>query len=162
MGRTRINHVSVNARDLQEGVDFYSRLLGARPIPTLDFGFPVQWLALGDTQLHLFQRDLQPTSHHHFAVEVEDVEPVYRAAGELDAFDDVAFGHRLFELPGDVAQLYVRDPSGNLVEIDAPGASSLPDDVRADMRFFVEAHPGQTEENLSARLFVGADAVPVE
>jgi Glyoxalase/Bleomycin resistance protein/Dioxygenase superfamily len=76
----RINHVSVNARDLQESVDFYVDLLGAEPIPTPNFGLPVQWLALGRTQLHLFERDLQPTSHHHLGITVDDLEPVYRAA----------------------------------------------------------------------------------
>jgi catechol 2,3-dioxygenase-like lactoylglutathione lyase family enzyme len=47
----RINHVSINARDLQESVDFYVDLLGAELIPTPNFGLPVQWLALGRTQL---------------------------------------------------------------------------------------------------------------
>ena len=95
----RINHVSVNARDLQESVDFYVDLLGAEPIATPNFGIPVQWLAVGRTQLHLFERDLTPTSHHHFGVTVDDVEPVYRAAERRDAFDDEAFGNRLVELP---------------------------------------------------------------
>jgi catechol 2,3-dioxygenase-like lactoylglutathione lyase family enzyme len=113
-----INHVSVNARDLGESVDFYLDVLGAEPIPTPNFGVPVQWLALGRTQLHLFERDLQPTSHHHFAVAVDDLEPVYRAAARRGAFDMTAFGNHLVELPGDVVQLYLRDPGGNLVEID--------------------------------------------
>jgi hypothetical protein len=65
---SRINHVSINARDLQESVDFWVELLGAEPIPTPNFGLPVQWLALGRTQLHLFERDLQPTSHHHLGI----------------------------------------------------------------------------------------------
>ena len=42
----RINHVSVNARDLQESVAFYVDLLGAEPLTTPNFGLPVQWLAL--------------------------------------------------------------------------------------------------------------------
>jgi catechol 2,3-dioxygenase-like lactoylglutathione lyase family enzyme len=154
MSAVRINHVSVNARELAVSVEFYVRLLGAVPVPTLDFGFPVQWLAVGDTQLHLFERDLQPTSHHHFAVWVDDVAPVHRAAAELGAFDDTAFGHRLFELPGGVAQLYVRDPAGNLVEVDAPGAADLPEDVRADLRRFVDVHP-QSPDTLRARLPLG-------
>ena len=157
MTAVRINHVSVNARDLAQSVDFYVRLLGAVPIPTLDFGFPVQWLELGDTQLHLFERDLEPTSHHHFAVWVDDVAPVYRAAAELGAFDDVAFGHHLYVLPGDVAQLYIRDPGGNLVEIDAAAASTLPDDVRAHMRTFAERF-AQDDEQMGARFFLGTSA----
>ena len=107
---SRINHVSINARDLQESVDFYVELLGAEPIATPNFGFPVQWLGLGDTQLHLFQKDVTPQSHHHLGITVADVDPVYRAAERRDAFDRKAFGNHLVELPGDLVQLYVRDP----------------------------------------------------
>jgi catechol 2,3-dioxygenase-like lactoylglutathione lyase family enzyme len=150
---SRINHVSVNARNLQESVDFYVELLGAEPIPTPNFGLPVQWLALGRTQLHLFERELQPTSHHHFAVTVDDVEPVYRAAERRDAFDRGAFGNHLVELPGDVVQLYVRDPAGNLIEIDQAGVDRLPDDLRAQVRPLSDFNP-QSEEHMRGRLFV--------
>ena len=149
----RINHVSINALDLQESVDFYVDLLGAELIATPNFGLPVQWLALGRTQLHLFERDLEPTSHHHLGITVDDLEPVYRAAERRDAFDDEAFHNRLIELPGDVVQLYIRDPAGNLVEIDSPGVDRLPDDLRARLKalWHFNAH---TEEQLQARLFV--------
>lgn len=150
---SRINHVSVNARNLRESVDFYVDLLGAEPVPTPNFGLPVQWLALGRTQLHLFERDLQPTSHHHFAVTVDDVEPVYRAAERRDAFDRNAFGNHLVELPGDVVQLYVRDPAGNLVEIDQAGVDRLPEDLRALLKGLWDFNP-QDEENMRGRLFV--------
>jgi catechol 2,3-dioxygenase-like lactoylglutathione lyase family enzyme len=150
---TRINHVSVNARNLRESVDFYVDLVAAEPIPTPNFGIPVQWLALGDTQLHLFERDILPTSHHHFGVTVDHVEPVYRAAERRDAFDRQAFGNHLVELPGDVVQLYVRDPVGNLVEIDHVGVDRLPDDLRAQLKHLWDFNP-QTEENLRGHLFV--------
>lgn len=150
---TKINHVSVNARDLQASIDFYVDLLGAEPIDTPNFGFPVQWLALGRTQLHLFQRDLQPTSHHHFAVAVDDVEPVYRAAEAREAFDYDAFGNHLVELPGDLVQLYVRDPAGNLVEIDCAGVDRLPEELRAQLKPLWDFHP-QSDENMRGRLFV--------
>jgi catechol 2,3-dioxygenase-like lactoylglutathione lyase family enzyme len=149
----RINHVSINARNLQESVDFYVELLGAEPLATPNFGIPVQWLALGRTQLHLFEKDLQPTSHHHLGITVDDLEPVYRAAERHGAFDDEAFGNRLVELPGDVVQLYLRDPAGNLVEIDMAGADRLPDDLRAQLKALWDFHP-HSEEQLSARLFV--------
>ncbi len=149
----RINHVSVNARDLQESVDFYVDLLGAEPIPTPNFGLPVQWLALGRTQLHLFERDLQPTSHHHLGVTVDDLEPVYRAAARRGAFDRQAFRNHLVELPGDVVQLYLRDPAGNLVEIDHHGVDRLPEDLRAELRGLWEFNP-QSEEQMRGRLFV--------
>jgi catechol 2,3-dioxygenase-like lactoylglutathione lyase family enzyme len=150
---SRINHVSVNARDLPESVGFYVELLGAEPIPTPNFGLPVQWLALGHTQLHLFERDLRPTSHHHFAITVDDVEPVYRAAERRGAFDRQAFGNHLVELPGDVVQLYLRDPAGNLVEIDHHGVDRLPDDLRAQLKGLWDFNP-QSEEQMRGRLFV--------
>jgi catechol 2,3-dioxygenase-like lactoylglutathione lyase family enzyme len=149
----RINHVSINARDLRESVDFYVDLLGAEPLPTPNFGLPVQWLGLGRTQLHLFEKDLQPTSHHHLGITVDDLEPVYRAAERRGAFDDGAFGNHLVELPGDVVQLYVRDPAGNLVEIDQAGADRLPEDLRARMKGLWDLNP-QTDEHMRARLFV--------
>jgi len=150
---TDINHVSVNARNLEESIDFYADLFGAQPVPTPNFGLPVQWLALGRTQVHLFERDLQPTSLHHFAVTVDDVEPVYRAAERRDAFDDGSFGNHLIQLPGDVVQMYVRDPAGNLVEVDQAGAAGLPDHLRAKLKPLWEINP-QSEDNMRGRLFV--------
>jgi catechol 2,3-dioxygenase-like lactoylglutathione lyase family enzyme len=152
---SRINHVSVNARDLDESVDFYVELLGAELIPTPNFGLPVQWLALGGTQLHLFERDLQPTSHHHFGITVEDLEPVYRAAERRGVFDRDSFRSHLVELPGDVVQLYLRDPAGNLIEIDHEGVDRLPDDIRRQVKPLWELNP-QSEEQLRGRLFMQA------
>ncbi len=152
---TRINHVSINARDLSESVDFYTDLLGAEPIPTPNFGFPVQWLALGRTQLHLFERDLQPTSHHHFGITVDDLEAVYRVAERRQCFDRQTFGNHLVLLPGDLVQLYIRDPTGNLVELDQAGADRLPDDMRALLKSLSDFHP-QSEQNMLGRLFVPA------
>jgi catechol 2,3-dioxygenase-like lactoylglutathione lyase family enzyme len=147
----RINHVSVNARHLAGSVSFYTELFVAIPLPTPDFGFPVQWLGLADAQIHLFERDGQPRSHHHFALTVEDLEPVYRRAAERRAFDETAFGHHLVELPGDVVQTYLRDPAGNLLELDTPFASRLPASLRRKIKPISELRP-QSDENRRARL----------
>ncbi len=147
----RINHVSVSAKDLAASVAFYVDVLGAEPVATPDFGLPVQWLALGDCQLHLFEAPVEPLSHHHFAVTVEDLEPVYRRAEARGAFDYTAFGNHLVELPGDVAQTYLRDPAGNLVELDTPGASALPAELREQLVRLQDMRP-QTEDNLAGRL----------
>ena len=152
---TRINHVSINARSLSESVDFYTDLLGAERIPTPNFGLPVQWLALGRTQLHLFERDMQPTSHHHLGITVDDLEAAYRVAERRECFEYEAFGNHLVLLPGDLVQLYVRDPSGNLVELDQAGADRLPDDMRAQLKSLADFHP-QSDQNMRGRLFVPA------
>jgi catechol 2,3-dioxygenase-like lactoylglutathione lyase family enzyme len=153
----QINHVSINAHNLQASVEFYVELLEAEPIATPNFGLPVQWLALGDTQLHLFERMLEPTSHHHFGITVDDLERAYRVADRRGAFDRAAFGNHLVLLPGDVVQLYLRDPAGNLIELDQPGADRLPDDMRAQLKRLSDFHP-QDDDNLRGRLFVPSRA----
>lgn len=152
-----INHVSVVAGDLETSISFYEELFAVERLPTPNFGFPVQWLRVGDLQLHLFQRPGGAPTYHHFALEVEDFPGVYARARALDAFDGTAFRHHLYELPGDIAQLYIRDPGGNLVEVDAAGASGLPAELRAEMKHLADVHP-QDEENLRATLFLGGRA----
>ncbi len=153
MRTSGINHVSVHANDLDASVRFYVELLDAVLLDTPNFGLPVQWIGLGNTQLHLFQRAAEPQSHHHFGITVEDLEPVYRRAEAMDAFDRNSYKHHFVELPGDVAQTYVRDPAGNLMEIDTPGASRLSEELRAQMKRLDELYP-QDEVNRRARLYV--------
>jgi catechol 2,3-dioxygenase-like lactoylglutathione lyase family enzyme len=150
---SQINHVSVSARDLEESIEFYVELLGAERIPSPNFGGPVRWLALGATQLHLFQSDAAAPHAHHLGITVDDLEPAYRVAERRNALDRDTFSNHLVELPGDVVQLYLRDPSGNLVELDCPGVERLPEDIRRQLRPLRETFP-QSEENLRGRLFV--------
>jgi catechol 2,3-dioxygenase-like lactoylglutathione lyase family enzyme len=122
-GAVGLNHVSVVARDLAESVRFYVDVLGLEPVPTPDFGFPVQWLRTGDRQVHLFERPDVPPTHAHLALEADDIVAVYeraRARGILDA----TFGYAIAELPGGEAQLYIRDPAGNLIELDHPDGAA--------------------------------------
>jgi hypothetical protein len=101
----------------------------------------------------VFVRESVAQSHHHFGLTVDDLEPVYRKAEELGALDRHTHAHHIVELPGDVVQVYVRDPAGNLVEIDTPGASRLPEWLRAEMVKLDDVFP-QDEVNRRARLYV--------
>ena len=87
-------------------------------------------------------------------MDVEGLTAAYRICEALDNFDDRTVGHHLVELPGDVAQLYLRDPAGNLVELDAVGASRLPDDIRARVTVLADERP-QVGEHAEARLYIG-------
>ena len=69
------------------------------------------------------------------------------------AFDGRSFNNHLVELPGDVVQLYLRDPAGNLVEIDHYGIDRLPEDIRARVKPLWELNP-QSDEQMQGRLFV--------
>src|SRR5919198_6331816 len=149
-----LNHVSISAEDLAESTRYYTEIFGAETIPTPNFGFPVQWLRLGDLQLHLFQsRDHSVPRNHHIAFAVDDFERVFWTAKERGIHDDTAFGHHLFELPNNIAQMYIRDPGGNLVEVNWPEASGLDRSIRAEMKKLGDVFP-QDAENLKARLYL--------
>jgi catechol 2,3-dioxygenase-like lactoylglutathione lyase family enzyme len=148
-----LNHVSVCTADMEASIGFYADLFGAERLPTPNFGYPVQWLRLGDTQLHLFDRPEQARRYAHFGVTVDDLNPVYEKARALGAFDSETGGHHLFELPGDWVQLYLRDPHGNFVEADAVGVDRLSPAARADMQRLRDRCP-QSAENLRATLFL--------
>jgi YD repeat-containing protein len=151
----RINHVSVRAIDLEESIRFYVDLLGLEPVPTPNFGHPVQWLRLGEQQFHLFLDDEGPAPRfHHLAVDVDDFEAVVKRARELGLFDGDTFGDSLRELPGGEVQMYIRDPAGNLVEIDWPDASTLDSSVVGELPKLADSVP-QSPENQQARLFTG-------
>jgi catechol 2,3-dioxygenase-like lactoylglutathione lyase family enzyme len=148
---TGINHVTVVTLDLDASESFYAELFGAERIVSPNFGTPVRWLRLGDAQIHLLQAGAGGGGIGHFGITVDDLAPVSEHARARGALDPVVNGHYLWELPDGVAQLYVRDPSGNLVEVNAREASGLPASVRDDLRALADVQP-QSEENLGARL----------
>jgi catechol 2,3-dioxygenase-like lactoylglutathione lyase family enzyme len=121
----RFNHVSIHAYDMEESVRFYMEVFGLERLPSPDFAQHVEWLRLGDQQLHLFRSDVPAPSFHHLALDVDDFEAVYREARERGLLDDDAFGASVRELPGGVVQMYIRDPAGNLVEVDWPDVNTL-------------------------------------
>jgi lactoylglutathione lyase len=135
MRATRINHVSIFATDLEESARFYEKLFGAERLPTAKFPQgPVLWLKLGDQQLHLFESARnEPTLRHHFGMDVDDFEAVYEKAKGLGVLDTDAFGASLRGHPMGWVQMYLRDPAGNLVEVDWPDASTLDPALLAEM-----------------------------
>jgi catechol 2,3-dioxygenase-like lactoylglutathione lyase family enzyme len=149
---TGINHVSISAPDLEASVRFYTEVFGMERVPAPRFpGQPVAWLRLGTQQLHLFQREGAPT-YHHFGLDVDDFEAAYRRVRMLEIRDDSTFMRGIFELPGGEAQMYLRDPAGNLVEIDCPDASSLDRNVVTDITLLSDLVP-QDAEGSAARLY---------
>jgi catechol 2,3-dioxygenase-like lactoylglutathione lyase family enzyme len=125
MPATGLNHVSVSANDLEESARFYEELFGMERLPTPNFDPPVVWLRLGAQQLHLFERDAEAPRYHHFALNVDDFESVYLRAKERGLLDSKTFSGEIREHPAGWVQMYIRDPAGNLVEIDWPSAATL-------------------------------------
>ena len=135
MHATRINHVSIFAVDLEESARFYEELFSAERLPTAMFPQgPVLWLRLGPQQLHLFESaGNEPTLRHHFGMDVDDFDAVYEKAKDLGVLDTDAFGASLRGHPMGWVQLYLRDPAGNLVEVDWPDATTLDPATLAEM-----------------------------
>ena len=141
---TRINHVSIVAQDLPASTRFWVELFGAIVVPSPNFGTPVVWLRLGDQQLHLFQTADPPPENGHFAVEVDDFQATYAEARRRGVYE------RIYRLPDGGAQMYLRDPGGNLVEVDCPDAGMLDPEVVDDI---VPLPCPQAGANLRATLF---------
>jgi YD repeat-containing protein len=121
---TGFTHVSIGAADLEESVSFYRNFFGLEEVPSPDFSGPVRWLRVGGLQLHLFLDDSPAPERHHFALDVDDFEAAYRKAEELAVRDDDRYA-TVRELPDGAVQMYLRDPAGNLIEVNWPDVSTL-------------------------------------
>jgi catechol 2,3-dioxygenase-like lactoylglutathione lyase family enzyme len=148
---TRLNHVSIHAYDMDESLRFYTEVFGMERVPSPDFGLHVEWLRLGQQQLHLFKRDTPAPEFHHIALDVDDFEAAYLKAKELGLLDEGAFGASVRELPDGAVQMYIRDPAGNLVEVDWPDVSTLDRAVFTDVR---KLEGEQSEEARTATLYL--------
>jgi catechol 2,3-dioxygenase-like lactoylglutathione lyase family enzyme len=156
MRATGINHVSISAPDLEASIRFYTQVFGMERVPTPKFPDQVvAWLRLGEQQLHLFQRQEAP-QYHHFALDVDDFEAAYLKMRELEITDAVTVLSGLRELPGGEAQMYLRDPGGNLVEVNWPDASSLDRSVVTDIVRLADVVP-QDAEGRAARLYTAGE-----
>ena len=153
MKALRINHVSVHAEDLEESVGFYEQLFGMERIPTPRFQGEVVWLRLGDQQLHLFLREgTEPPLAHHLGLDVDDFDSVYRQAKERGLLDGDVFDQAIRMHPLGWVQMYLRDPAGNLVEVDWPDVNTLSPDVQAEVGR-LEDEVVQTGDAARASLF---------
>src|SRR4051794_39091446 len=156
MPATSFNHVSVSAPDLERSAQFYEELFGLERIPSPTFpNVRTIWLRVGDLQLHLFERDVPAPSHHHLGLTVDDFASVYRMAAERGLLVDDAWGAKIRELPDGSVQMYLRDPAGNMIEVDWPDASTLDPAVVGHIRRIAD-EVEQRPEAAGATLFLGA------
>ena len=142
---TGFNHVSIHADDLDESVRFYVDVLGMEKIPTYTFAFPVQYLRLGDLQLHLFERDTPAPAFHHIGVNVDDYEAAYERARDLGILERESFFEDMYELPDGSVQMYLRDPAGNLIELDWPDVTTLDRSRLPELKKLADSVPQASE-----------------
>ena len=111
-----LHHVSIMTPDVDAAYAFYTEVLGLtersdRP----DFGIGGAWLDAGGQQVHLVEGAAPDNAGQHFALRVEDLDGVVaelRAKG-FEVADPFASGVG--------RQTTVKDPCGNVVELNQPG-----------------------------------------
>jgi catechol 2,3-dioxygenase-like lactoylglutathione lyase family enzyme len=148
---TGINHVSISALDLEESTRFYEELFGMERIPTPIFATPVQWLRVGDLQLHLFlDKSGKAPSRHHLGITIDDFDAAYDA---VSARMSGEWGAELVELPSGQVQLYFHDPAGNLIELNWHDANQIDRSRYPALNRLADRIP-QTSESKKAVLYL--------
>ena len=125
MRATGFTHVSIGARDLEESVRFYEDFFGMEDVPAPDFTGHVRWPRVGDLKLHPFQDEGSTPVGHHFALGVDDFGAACRKTRETGARVEGGNYSTVRELPDGAVQMYLRDPAGNLVEVNWRNANTL-------------------------------------
>ena len=141
---TGINHVSISAADLEESTRFYEEVFGMERIATPTFESPVQWLRIGDLQLHLFLDGGGAPARHHIGLTVDDFESAYEA---VKSRASAMFGFQLVELPSGQVQLYFRDPGDNLIELNWPDVETLDRSRYPELRRLSDHIPQKAESD---------------
>ncbi len=111
-----VHHVSLNVDDVETAGRFYREVLGLEVLPRPDFGFPGLWLEAGGQQIHLIQvDDHRAPEGQHFAFRVEDLDAALEDLRGKGVETSPAF-----EVPGAGRQSFLRDPAGNIIELNQP------------------------------------------
>ncbi|WP_297335197.1 VOC family protein [Algoriphagus sp.] len=117
-----INHVALVVSNLEEACEFYEKELGLEVIPAFLFDYPTAFFKINeDQQLHLTEWEDSFSFRGHLCLQVDDINTIYWRMKALGVIDIKPWGH-VRQLPDGPIQMFVRDPSGNLVEL-----SSAPD-----------------------------------
>jgi catechol 2,3-dioxygenase-like lactoylglutathione lyase family enzyme len=111
-----LHHVAINVHELAPAIDFYVTKLGFTELPRPDFGFAGAWLQAGAHQIHLMEVPAAEIDRgQHLALRVDDLD---EAVAELEAVGVVV--RRSSYTPGAGHQGFLRDPSGNRIELNQP------------------------------------------
>jgi catechol 2,3-dioxygenase-like lactoylglutathione lyase family enzyme len=138
---------------MEASLRFYTEVFGMRHVPSPDFEHRVEWLVLGDQQLHLFLRDTPAPEFHHLGFEVDDFETAYRVACEHGLLERDTWAPDVRELNDGSVQMYLRDPAGNLLEVNWPDVRTLDRSVVTRIGRLEDERP-QSAQALLARLYV--------
>lgn len=117
---TSINHVTLVVNQLEPAAEFYEQELGLESIAAFVFDYPTAFFKINDSQqLHLTEWEDAQSFRGHVCLIIDDFNSLFWRAKELNIIDTSPWG-KVRQLPDGAMQLFLRDPSGNLVEISSP------------------------------------------
>ena len=117
---TKINHVTLVVDQLETAAKFYEEILGLEAIPAFVFDYPTAFFKITDEQqLHLTEWEDAISFRGHLCVTVDDFNSLFWQVKEMGIIDIEPWG-KARQLPDGAMQLFIRDPSQNLLEISSP------------------------------------------
>ena len=118
-----VQHVSVTVTDLARARRFYSEVLGLTEIQRPDFDFAGAWFGVGTQQIHLIVHPGARTLRGTTEISSRDGHVALRVRSYRETLEHLrAHAVPCLERPDNKtpwAQLYITDPDGNVVELNA-------------------------------------------
>lgn len=127
-----LDHVGIQASDLDRTVRFYTSVFGFKEVPAPFPKTAARWLAFGNGYLlHIVAYGRAGSEHNkwdHFALACPDLPAMIARLDRLHvAWRDMSGGHKIQQRPDGVTQIFVTDPDGYTIELnDAPALTSPP------------------------------------
>lgn len=132
---SHINHITLIVNNLEESKKFYINELKLESLPSLDFDYPVEFFRINTTQqLHLTEWDDTYSFRGHACFTVTNFNELFWRFKELGCIDTSPWG-KVRNLPDGATQMFIRDPSGNLLEISAPPEYEIDLQILSDELF---------------------------
>ncbi len=124
---TSINHVTLIVDDLEKSAKFYELELGLEPLAAFIFDYPTAFFKINDAQqLHLSEWEDAQSLRGHVCLNTDNFNELFKRFKAMDIIDLKAWGG-IKKMPDGSMQMFVRDPSDNLVElISNPGSEIDP------------------------------------
>jgi catechol 2,3-dioxygenase-like lactoylglutathione lyase family enzyme len=112
---SRLDHLTLEVRDINEALNFYTKILGLKDIHTPEEvkSKGIRWLSLPNNQaLHLIEiKDMQKPSSAHMALVVDDIDPWKKRLSE----NNIEIKPPKFSIYK-AERFFIKDPSGNRIE----------------------------------------------
>ncbi|HCX77327.1 MAG TPA: glyoxalase, partial [Algoriphagus sp.] len=114
---------------------FYEHELGLEPIPAFLFDYPTAFFKINeDQQLHLTEWEDVFSFRGHICLQVDDINTIFWRMKELGIIDIKPWGN-VRQLPDGPIQMFVRDPSGNLIELSSSPETKIDPNIFEDELF---------------------------